>query len=59
MILGFDAGSRTLPEAEHLLHTVVRALGLPGEPVGCTHFVPAGQAGTSRTSPARWPSPAP
>ncbi|MGR6917272.1 hypothetical protein ACU635_23810 [[Actinomadura] parvosata] len=45
MIAGFDAGSRTLPEAEHLLHTVVRELGLPGDTVGCTHFVPAGQVG--------------
>ncbi|MEV0999122.1 hypothetical protein [Nonomuraea sp. NPDC050202] len=45
MILGFDAGSRTLPEAEHLLHAVARALGLPGDAIGCTHFVPAGQAG--------------
>ncbi|WP_223167520.1 hypothetical protein [Nonomuraea sp. SYSU D8015] len=42
MILGVDAGSRTLPEAEHLLHTVARALGLPGGTIGCTHFVPAG-----------------
>ncbi|MGN9846591.1 hypothetical protein ACTMTI_51660 [Nonomuraea sp. H19] len=42
MILGIDAGSRTVPEAEHLLHTVARALGLPGDTVGCTHFVPAG-----------------
>jgi hypothetical protein len=46
MILGIDAGSRTLPEAEHLLHTVARALGLPGDAVGCTHFVPAGSGGS-------------
>ncbi|MEV4178553.1 hypothetical protein [Nonomuraea sp. NPDC049709] len=45
MILGFDTGARTLPEAEHLLHTVARELGLPGDAVGCTHFVPAGPAG--------------
>ncbi|PZG03844.1 hypothetical protein [Nonomuraea aridisoli] len=42
MILGIDTGTRTLAEAEHLLHTVVRALGLPGDAVGCTHLVPAG-----------------
>ncbi|MCK2216488.1 hypothetical protein MF672_022170 [Actinomadura sp. ATCC 31491] len=41
MILGIDAGSRTLAEAEHLLHTVARALGLPPDAIGCTHFVPA------------------
>ncbi|TMR89189.1 hypothetical protein, partial [Nonomuraea basaltis] len=46
MILGIDAGSRTLPEAEHLLHTVARALGLPGDAVGCTHFVQADRAGS-------------
>ncbi|MGI5289555.1 hypothetical protein ACQEVF_40310 [Nonomuraea polychroma] len=45
MILGFDAGSRTLQEAEHLLHTVARVLGLPGDAIGCTHFVPADAAG--------------
>ncbi|MEV0621560.1 hypothetical protein AB0I81_50090 [Nonomuraea sp. NPDC050404] len=45
MILGIDAGSRTLPEAEHLLHTVARELGLPAGTVACTHFVPAGLAG--------------
>ncbi|WP_433429565.1 hypothetical protein [Nonomuraea sp. CA-141351] len=45
MILGIDTGARTVAEAEHLLHTVVRALGLPGDTVGCTHFVPAGLAG--------------
>ncbi|TDD45709.1 hypothetical protein E1286_23145 [Nonomuraea terrae] len=42
MILGVDTGTRTLAAAEHLLHTVVRALGLPGDAVGCTHLVPAG-----------------
>ncbi|TDD10003.1 hypothetical protein E1294_46545 [Nonomuraea diastatica] len=45
MVLGIDAGSRSLPEAEHVLRTVARALGLPGGTVGCTHFVPAGLAG--------------
>ncbi|GAA3651120.1 hypothetical protein GCM10022224_012500 [Nonomuraea antimicrobica] len=45
LVLGIDAGTRTLQEAEHLLHIVARALGLPGDAVGCTHFVPAGQAG--------------
>ncbi|WP_181958112.1 hypothetical protein [Nonomuraea mesophila] len=43
VILGIDAGSRTLPEAEHLLRAVAQALGLPGGTVGCTHFVPAGR----------------
>ncbi|RCG29674.1 hypothetical protein DQ384_19005 [Sphaerisporangium album] len=39
MILGLDAGSRTVPEAEHLLHDMVEALGLPAGTIGCTHFV--------------------
>ncbi|WP_248959219.1 hypothetical protein [Sphaerisporangium perillae] len=39
MILGLDAGSRTVAEAEHLLHDVVEVLGLPPGTVGCTHFV--------------------
>jgi hypothetical protein len=42
MILGFDTGTRTVAEAEHLLHTVARALGLPGDAVGCTHLIPGG-----------------
>ncbi|GAA1265065.1 hypothetical protein Psi02_63410 [Planotetraspora silvatica] len=42
MILGIDSGSRTVTEAEHLLHTVVEVLGLPSDVVGCTHFVSAG-----------------
>ncbi|MEV7966396.1 hypothetical protein AB0O34_10485 [Sphaerisporangium sp. NPDC088356] len=39
MILGLDAGSRTVTEAEHLLHDMVKVLGLPAGTVGCTHFV--------------------
>ncbi|MFC4586272.1 hypothetical protein [Sphaerisporangium corydalis] len=39
MILGLDAGSRTVAEAEHLLHITVKVLGLPAGTVGCTHFV--------------------
>ncbi|MCW2877980.1 MAG: hypothetical protein JWQ95_2080 [Sphaerisporangium sp.] len=39
MILGLDAGSRTVTEAEHLLHQMVEVLGLPAGTVGCTHFV--------------------
>ncbi|MEU9889234.1 hypothetical protein [Sphaerisporangium sp. NPDC051011] len=39
MILGLDAGTRTVPEAEHLLHDMVEALGLPAGTIGCTHFV--------------------
>jgi hypothetical protein len=43
MILGIDGGSRTVSEAEHLLHTVARALGLPADTIGCTHFVRIGE----------------
>ncbi|MFI6512044.1 hypothetical protein ACIBCT_30955 [Streptosporangium sp. NPDC050855] len=39
MIIGLDGGSRTVAEAEHLLHRVVETLGLPDGIVGCTHFV--------------------
>ncbi|MET8146120.1 hypothetical protein ABZU32_37935 [Sphaerisporangium sp. NPDC005288] len=39
MILGLDAGSRTVAEAEHLLHEMAESLGLPAGTVGCTHFV--------------------
>lgn len=39
MILGLDGGSRTVAEAEHLLHDVEKVLGLPAGTVGCTHFV--------------------
>ncbi|MFD1117072.1 hypothetical protein [Sphaerisporangium aureirubrum] len=39
MILGLDTGSRTLTEAEHLLHDLVKGLGLPAGTVACTHFV--------------------
>jgi hypothetical protein len=39
MILGLDTGSRTVAEAEHLLHDLVKGLGLPAGTVGCTHFV--------------------
>lgn len=47
MILGVDAGSRTVPQAEHLLHTVVKALGLPDGVIGCTHFVRTGTPGVA------------
>ncbi|MFC4121175.1 hypothetical protein [Nonomuraea zeae] len=42
MILGLDTGTRTVAEAEHLLHTVARALGLAGDTIGCTHLIPGG-----------------
>ncbi|MGI5488547.1 hypothetical protein [Microtetraspora malaysiensis] len=42
MILGIDSGSRTVAEAERLLHSVVEALGLPSGVIGCTHFVRTG-----------------
>ncbi|GLW98553.1 hypothetical protein [Microtetraspora sp. NBRC 16547] len=42
MILGVDSGSRTVAEAERLLHSVVEALGLPSAVIGCTHFVRTG-----------------
>ncbi|MEW9531618.1 hypothetical protein [Microbispora sp. NPDC049125] len=42
MIIGIDAGSRTVAEAEHLLHMVAEALGTPPGLIGCTHFVRTG-----------------
>ncbi|WP_344659617.1 hypothetical protein [Catenulispora subtropica] len=41
-ILGVDAGSGSLAEADHLLASVVSGLGLAGDPVAATHFVRAG-----------------
>ncbi|MDH2429012.1 hypothetical protein [Sphaerisporangium sp. TRM90804] len=42
MIVGLDAGSRTVAEAEHLITDTVKALGLPAGTVACTHFVRSG-----------------
>ncbi|WP_182883010.1 hypothetical protein [Microbispora sp. H10949] len=42
MIAGLDNGTRTVAQAEHLLHQVVEALGLSSGVVGCTHFVRTG-----------------
>ncbi|MEO3808168.1 hypothetical protein ABGB17_04130 [Sphaerisporangium sp. B11E5] len=42
MILGLDTGTRTLTDAEHLLHDLVKVLGLPAGTVACTHFVRTG-----------------
>uniref|UniRef100_UPI00066BE274 hypothetical protein n=1 Tax=Nonomuraea sp. SBT364 TaxID=1580530 RepID=UPI00066BE274 len=60
MILGLDAASGTAGEAEHLLHTVARALGLPAGTIGCTHFVRGGgvpHVACSLALPAAAPGP--
>jgi hypothetical protein len=40
LILGVDAGSVTVPEAEHLIRDLITLLGLGDGIVACTHFVP-------------------
>jgi hypothetical protein len=42
-ILGVDAGSRTLREADHLLAELARRLGLPEGVMGCTHLIRTGR----------------
>jgi hypothetical protein len=39
LILGVDAGSLTVPAAEHLIGDLIALLGLPDGLVACTHFV--------------------
>jgi hypothetical protein len=39
---GVDAGSRSLREADHLAHDLVRRLGLPAGSLACTHLVRTG-----------------
>ncbi|MGI8332453.1 hypothetical protein ACRYCC_20980 [Actinomadura scrupuli] len=39
LVLGADAGSPTVPEAEHLISDLVALLGLGDGVVACTHFV--------------------
>ena len=39
---GVDAGSRSLREADHLAHDLVRRLGLPVGALACTHLVRTG-----------------
>ncbi|RKN45785.1 hypothetical protein D7294_04840 [Streptomyces hoynatensis] len=39
--IGLSAGSRHLPDADHLLHRLAAALALPGGTLGCTHPVRA------------------
>jgi hypothetical protein len=41
-VLGVDAGSGTLREADHLLFDLVRRFGLPEAVTGCTHLIRAG-----------------
>jgi hypothetical protein len=42
-VLGIDAGSVSLREADHLLHHLVDRLGLPAGTVGCTHLIRTGR----------------
>jgi hypothetical protein len=42
-VLGVDAGSADLREADHLVHRLVTGLGLPEGTVACTHLVRTGE----------------
>ncbi|HEV7933375.1 MAG TPA: hypothetical protein VGP70_13840 [Actinomadura sp.] len=42
-ILGVDAGSRTLREADHLLAELAGRFGLPDGVMGCTHLIRTGR----------------
>ncbi|MET9874241.1 hypothetical protein ABZZ36_06380 [Actinacidiphila glaucinigra] len=46
-VLGVDAGSPGLREADHLVHHLVGRLGLPAGTVACTHFVRGGDPHTA------------
>jgi hypothetical protein len=46
-VIGVDAGSPSLSDADHLIRRLTDALGLPDETVGCTHLIrTAAGAGT-------------
>lgn len=38
-VLGVDAGTATLREADHLIHDLVERLDLPGGTIACTHLI--------------------
>jgi len=38
-VLGVDAGTATLREADHLIHDLVERLDLPGDTIACTHLI--------------------
>jgi hypothetical protein len=43
-LFGINVGSRTLGEAEHLVHDLVAGLGIPQGTVACTHLIRSGAA---------------
>ncbi|MFF3558661.1 hypothetical protein ACFYXS_01240 [Streptomyces sp. NPDC002574] len=46
-VLGVDAGTASLREADHLIHRLVDRLGLPAGTVACTHFIRTGTPHTA------------
>lgn len=46
-VIGVDAGSGNLREADHLIHNLVDRLGLPPGAVGCTHLIRTGRPHTA------------
>ncbi|WP_164835875.1 hypothetical protein [Actinacidiphila soli] len=46
-VLGIDAGSAGLREADHLIHHLVDQLGLPAGTVACTHHIRTGRPHTA------------
>jgi hypothetical protein len=46
-VLGVDAGSAGLREADHLIHHLVDRLGLPAGTIACTHLIRGGDPHTA------------
>jgi hypothetical protein len=43
VVIGVDAGSTTLPDADHLIRRLAAVLALPEGVFGCTHLIRTGQ----------------
>lgn len=46
-VIGVDAGTTSLREADHLVHDLVDRLGAPPGTIGCTHLIHAGHPHTA------------
>ncbi|MFD0503189.1 hypothetical protein ACFQ0G_10245 [Streptomyces chiangmaiensis] len=55
-VLGVDAGTATLRQADHLIHDLVDRLDLPPGTIACTHLI---RTAERRARPSPWPCPTP